>query len=421
MNFKDMNQIAKSNISQLSITINNKVFNYVKTREYAPVSIFKSDDEFLRIGPKGLLEPELAFQKKLLNYGFPVPKIRAEGEYNGEFYFKELLDGDSVLTLFCEECSILNAESFRNKRYASDILEASEEDSLSRNDNPVSPVVPESEPILATSQEDCETLEDLGLGWMKINAGESVRYFRLDLLCNEDWALRPELRGETSLYYCSGLDQQERSELVFDSNICKLVLITLREILQLMHQHGFYAVTLKPQDIAVNLFRLSPLQAKNQSGVSPINPSAKMFVDGTGEILVACVKLLNHDVWENVDSGFGNGFEVDQKYIHPKHVNGMYFGHKETMLAQDWFSFATLAANLLTKADPFSVGTVISNPKVSSDRILRMREALFFWDSERCICPEYFNAFANLELNLKKVLNSYLQGSNFVTFPESCL
>jgi len=99
-----MDKIEKSATNHTSIIINNKVFNYVKTREYTPVSVFKSDDEFLRIGPKDLLEPELDFQKKLLDYNFPIPKIIAEGEYNNEFYFiEESLGNVTLADLFWED------------------------------------------------------------------------------------------------------------------------------------------------------------------------------------------------------------------------------------------------------------------------------------------------------------------------------
>ena len=57
--------------------------NTFKTRDYTPVSIYKGSGEFLRIGPKDVITPELNLHKKLLDYGFPIPAIIAEGEKDG--------------------------------------------------------------------------------------------------------------------------------------------------------------------------------------------------------------------------------------------------------------------------------------------------------------------------------------------------
>ncbi len=59
-----------------------------------PVSIYKSSTDYLRIGPKDLITKEVAYQKSLLAFGFPVPPITKEGEYQGEHYFIEPSLGD---------------------------------------------------------------------------------------------------------------------------------------------------------------------------------------------------------------------------------------------------------------------------------------------------------------------------------------
>ncbi len=76
------------------LTINGKVFEHVKTRAYAPVSIFKSGDLFLRKGPKKLLEEEIAFHRTLLEYDFPIPRILEEGDLEGEYYYIETSLGE---------------------------------------------------------------------------------------------------------------------------------------------------------------------------------------------------------------------------------------------------------------------------------------------------------------------------------------
>ncbi len=79
------------------IIIGKQIFEHLKTREYAPVSIYKGLNEFLRIGPKEILVPELNLHKKLLNFGFPVPKILSEGEQDGEFFYIEESMGETLL------------------------------------------------------------------------------------------------------------------------------------------------------------------------------------------------------------------------------------------------------------------------------------------------------------------------------------
>jgi len=96
-------QMDEQNLSQ--IALGDKQYQHVKTREYTPVSVYKGVGEFLRIGPQGLIAPELALHKKLLGYGFPVPGIVAEGEKNGKTYYIEQSLGDELLgDIFWEDC-----------------------------------------------------------------------------------------------------------------------------------------------------------------------------------------------------------------------------------------------------------------------------------------------------------------------------
>ena len=89
----------------MSITIDGKVFYHVKTRAYTPVSIYKNEDSFLRIGPKDLIMPELDLHKRLLRFAFPVPQIVSEGEIDGKYYYIEASLGENLLgEMFCEDC-----------------------------------------------------------------------------------------------------------------------------------------------------------------------------------------------------------------------------------------------------------------------------------------------------------------------------
>lgn len=78
------------------ILINGKIFSYVKTRTYAPVSVYRGENEFLRIGPKEVIVKELNLHKKLLKFDFPIPQILSEGERNGQYYYIETSLGDII-------------------------------------------------------------------------------------------------------------------------------------------------------------------------------------------------------------------------------------------------------------------------------------------------------------------------------------
>lgn len=79
------------------IAIAGKSYSFVKTRAYAPVSVYRYENEFLRIGPKNILTKEIALSKKLLEFGFPIPQILSEGEKDNQYYFIETSLGDTLL------------------------------------------------------------------------------------------------------------------------------------------------------------------------------------------------------------------------------------------------------------------------------------------------------------------------------------
>lgn len=87
------------------LTINQENFYHVKTREYTPVSIYKSENSFLRIGPTELIKKELARHRELLEYKFPVAQLLAEGVQGDRYYYIEKTMGDVLLSdIFAEDC-----------------------------------------------------------------------------------------------------------------------------------------------------------------------------------------------------------------------------------------------------------------------------------------------------------------------------
>ncbi len=87
-----------------NIVINNQNFEYIKTRMYVPVSVYKGENSFLRIGPKNLISEEISKHKKLIGFGFPVAEILSEGEFEDLYYFIEKSLGDEILgDIFWEE------------------------------------------------------------------------------------------------------------------------------------------------------------------------------------------------------------------------------------------------------------------------------------------------------------------------------
>lgn len=100
------------------ITINGKTYFYVRTRNHMPVSIYKGGDVFLRIGPKELIEKEVAYHRKLLGFGFPIAEIIGEGEYEGQSYFVEASLGEfhfgQVFTADFAKNGFVSDSIFRN-------------------------------------------------------------------------------------------------------------------------------------------------------------------------------------------------------------------------------------------------------------------------------------------------------------------
>lgn len=101
------------------ITINNESFKYVKTRVYTPVSIYRSSDTFLKIGPKDLIQKELRAHKNLLKLGFPVAEIIKQGPVGeNNYYYAEKSLGDNhfghIFSEDYEKTGVVSEKHFTN-------------------------------------------------------------------------------------------------------------------------------------------------------------------------------------------------------------------------------------------------------------------------------------------------------------------
>ena len=76
------------------ITLSGKTYSYINTRTYTPISVYRNNNSFLRIGPKDLILSELNLHKKLLALDFPIAKIISDGEKDGQYYYTETSLGE---------------------------------------------------------------------------------------------------------------------------------------------------------------------------------------------------------------------------------------------------------------------------------------------------------------------------------------
>ncbi len=98
------------------LELNGNVYTHVRTRVYTPVSVYKNDDSYVRIGPPELILPELTLHKRLLQFGFPIPALLMEGELDGLKYYIETSLGDWLLgRIFIED--ILTSGAVSNAHF----------------------------------------------------------------------------------------------------------------------------------------------------------------------------------------------------------------------------------------------------------------------------------------------------------------
>ncbi len=113
----ELGELETIPIDREIVKLSGKIFSHVKTRVYTPVSIYRAENEFLRIGPRDIIGEELALHKKLLEFDFPIPRILSEGEMDDQYYYIETSLGDTLLgDIFWEDMKrdgIVSDENFR--------------------------------------------------------------------------------------------------------------------------------------------------------------------------------------------------------------------------------------------------------------------------------------------------------------------
>ena len=96
------------------LTINGETFVFVKERNQMPVSIYKGQGCYIRIGPTEYIEQEIAYHKNLERFGFPIPTIVSEGQHEDLQYFIETSLGEEHLGQIFTQNAGHNAEVTKN-------------------------------------------------------------------------------------------------------------------------------------------------------------------------------------------------------------------------------------------------------------------------------------------------------------------
>jgi len=84
-------EIKEKMILEKPISLKGQLFDYIKSRRNTS-QVFRAQDKesYLRVGPAETIDSEVRFHRRLLEFGFPVPKILEEGvQENNEKYFLE--------------------------------------------------------------------------------------------------------------------------------------------------------------------------------------------------------------------------------------------------------------------------------------------------------------------------------------------
>lgn len=107
-----------------TITVDGTAYIYIRTRAYAPVSVYRGENEFLRIGPKDAIVKELNSHKRLLEFAFPIPQILSEGEMDNRYYYIETSLGNTLLSdIFLADTERQGAVADKNFRKLSELVE----------------------------------------------------------------------------------------------------------------------------------------------------------------------------------------------------------------------------------------------------------------------------------------------------------
>ena len=87
-----------------SILLNGKTFTLVAVQREGESAIYKSGEEYARIGRRDRILKDLDLHRRMIAYGFPVAEVREEGEHEGAYYFIESSLGERHFgDLFAED------------------------------------------------------------------------------------------------------------------------------------------------------------------------------------------------------------------------------------------------------------------------------------------------------------------------------
>lgn len=79
-------------------------YTYVRTREQQPISVYKREGAYLRIGPANLIRQEIQWHETLAESGFPIPQSTESGSFHGQGYYVESsLGAKQFSRLFIED------------------------------------------------------------------------------------------------------------------------------------------------------------------------------------------------------------------------------------------------------------------------------------------------------------------------------
>lgn len=91
-----------------ALTIEGQRFEHVQNRVYEPVSVYRGNENFLRVGPNESIAQEREKHEQLYELGFPVAELLGHGQYTGEraYYIERSLGSESYADVFTADCRL---------------------------------------------------------------------------------------------------------------------------------------------------------------------------------------------------------------------------------------------------------------------------------------------------------------------------
>jgi len=80
-----------------NLNIGGKTFKLVRIQRGGTTGVYRSGNEYLRLGDPAKIKRDLDFHKKMESFKFPVAKLISEGEFGGQYYFIESSLGEKHL------------------------------------------------------------------------------------------------------------------------------------------------------------------------------------------------------------------------------------------------------------------------------------------------------------------------------------